>query len=215
MAEPAGVRHVRAAADVAEARRVVVDAHETRISSRGRVVGLAGDDLELVLVRGEPLRRVGLADLVTDEGLLLGDDLAHPRVDAFEVVGSERAALGQIEVVVEAVFDRRPDAERGPGEQVEHRLREDVRGRVAKRVPTPVGGGHDDLDAVAVDQHPVEVSLDPVDHGDDCIATESRPDRLGETSGRRARGDLSGRAVGEHDVDEVSHREREPTGDAP
>ena len=100
-----------------------------------------------------------------------------------------------------------------PGKQVEHGLREDVRGRVAQRVPTPVGRGHDDLDAVAVDQHPVEVSLDPVDHGDHCVATESRPDRLGETSGRRARGDLSGRAVGEHDVDEVSHKEREPTGD--
>ena len=68
--------------------------------------------------------------------------------------------LGQLEVVVEAVLDRRPDAERGPGEQVEHGLREHVRGGVAERVQTPVGGGHDDLDAVAVDQRPDEVALD-------------------------------------------------------
>ena len=101
---------------------------------------------------------------------------------------------GQIEVVVEAVLDRRTDGELGAGEQVEHGLGQDVRGRVAERVPTSVGGRHDDLDAVAVDQHPVEISLDPVDPA----MTASRPslvsraDRLGETSGRCARGDLVG-----------------------
>ena len=54
-----------------------------------------------------------------------------------QVVGRQRA--GQLEVVVEAVVDDRPDAELRAGEQVEHRLGQDVRGRVAHR-PELAGG---------------------------------------------------------------------------
>ena len=71
VAEPSGVGHVRAAAHVAERGRVVVHAHEPRVGARGRVVGLAADDLELVLVRGEPLCRFRFSDLVANERLLL------------------------------------------------------------------------------------------------------------------------------------------------
>ena len=77
---------------------------------------------------------VGLGDLVADERLVLGDDLAHAGLDPLEVVGAERAAVGQLEVVVEAVLDRRADGERGPREQVEHGLRQHVGRRVAERV---------------------------------------------------------------------------------
>ncbi len=52
----------------------------------------------------------------------------HLLLDRGEVVGGERP-LGQ-EVVVEAVLDRRPDAEQGAGEQLLHRLGHHVRGRV-------------------------------------------------------------------------------------
>ena len=100
--------------------------------------------------REEP-ERVAVGDLVADEGLRLGDDLAHAGVDALEVVGDERAAVGQLEVVVEAVLDGRADGEGGAGEQVEHGLGQHVGRRVADREQAPrrlVLG--DDGDLVAV-----------------------------------------------------------------
>jgi hypothetical protein len=60
-----------------------------------------------------------------------GDALAHPRLDRGQVVRRERA--GQLEVVVEAVVDHRPDPELRPREQVEHRLGQDMRGGMAHR----------------------------------------------------------------------------------
>ena len=57
---------------------------------------------------------------------------AHPLLDGREVVRGERAR--QVEVVVEAVRDRRPDPEPRAGEEVEDRLRHHVRRRVAHRV---------------------------------------------------------------------------------
>ncbi len=59
-------------------------------------------------------RRVGL-DLVADERLLFLDDLAHARFDPRQIVFLEVLAARQLEVVVEAVFDGRADAERGTG----------------------------------------------------------------------------------------------------
>ena len=56
----------------------------------------------------------------------------HARLDRREVVGRQRPR--QVEVVVEAVRDRRPDAELGAREQVQHGLGHHVRRRVAHRV---------------------------------------------------------------------------------
>ena len=64
--------------------------------------------------------------------MVRGDAVAHPRFDALEIVGRQRAR--QLEVVVEAVLDGRADPEPGPREQVQDRLRHDVRGRVAHGV---------------------------------------------------------------------------------
>ena len=101
-------------------------------------------------------------DLVAHERLALVDDLAHAGVDAVEVVGRERGAARQLEVVVEAVLDRRPDAEGGLGEQVEHRLGQHVGRRVADRVQAPLAVGGDDGDPVAVGQLGAEVALPPL-----------------------------------------------------
>ena len=143
----AGVGHVRAAAQVDEARvagerrrvlrvrrRVLVGAHRLgRRRGRHRVRAGVVDDLELEPVAGEHLAGLLGRELVADERLRLRDDLAHARVDPLEVVLDERAAVGQLEVVVEAVLHRRADAERGAREQVEHGLGEHVGRGVADR----------------------------------------------------------------------------------
>ena len=59
------------------------------------------------------------------------DGLVHARLDGRQVVRRQRPR--QVEVVVEAVGDGRPDAQLRAREQVHHRLGHDVRGRVAHR----------------------------------------------------------------------------------
>ena len=143
----AGVGHVRAAAQVDEARvaverrrvlrlrrRVLVGADRLgRRRRRHRVGAGVVDDLELEAVAGEHLAGLVGRELVAHEGLRLRDDLAHPGLDPLEVVLHEGGPARQLEVVVEAVLDRRPDAEGGPREQVEHRLGEHVGRGVADR----------------------------------------------------------------------------------
>ena len=68
-----------------------------------------------------------------------GDAFGHPRLDGRQVVG--RQVPGQQEVVVEAVADRRPDAELRAREQVHDRLGHDVGGRVAHRAEFVLGAG--------------------------------------------------------------------------
>ena len=72
--------------------------------------------------------------LVAHERLVGLDDLAHLGLDRGEVVVAERLAAGQLEVVVEAVLDRRADRELGAGEQLRDGLGHDVRRRVAQHV---------------------------------------------------------------------------------
>src|SRR5215475_5432288 len=68
---------------------------------------------------------LGVAHDAAAEALALPDDLAHLLLDGLEVVRAER--LRHVEVVVEAVLDRRPDAELRLREQVLDGLRHDVR----------------------------------------------------------------------------------------
>src|SRR5690606_18805581 len=124
--------------------------------------------------------------LVAHERLPLGDDLPHAGLDALEVLGLERRAPGQLEVVVEAVLDRRADAEGGPREEVEHRLGEDVGGRVADRGGAAFAVGRDDGDAVAVVQLGGEVALLAVDLGDDGVAGQAGTDAAGQVERGRA-----------------------------
>ena len=127
--------------------RVLVGADDAAaLGGRHRVGRRVLDDLELVRWSAKSLRASSAGDLVPDERLLLVDDLPHAGLDALEVVGRERGPAGQLEVVVEAVLDRRADAERGPREQVEHGLGQHVGRRVADGVAAPVGVGGDDGD---------------------------------------------------------------------
>src|SRR5690606_21216559 len=60
------------------------------------------------------------------------DDALHALLDLGEVLLAQR--LGEDEVVVEAIGDRRPEAERRAGTKLEHRLREHVREAVTDPV---------------------------------------------------------------------------------
>ena len=98
---------------------------------------LEADELELVRLAGQLLAGVVVGDGAAGEPLPRLDDLLHPLLDGLEVLGRERPL--DAEVVVEAVLDRRPDAQQRAGEQVLHGLRHHVGGRVAQDRPA-VGG---------------------------------------------------------------------------
>ena len=150
---------MRAAAQVDELDRVAVSATlrytDTPPSppdfARVLGVGLAGahllDDLALVRLVGEHVERGVVGDLVAHEALVALDDLAHLASDAPEVVVAEGLAVGELEVVVEAVGDRGPDRVLRAREQVGDGLGEHVRGRVAQHLAAVVGVGRDDLRA--------------------------------------------------------------------
>ena len=67
------------------------------------------DALELERIVGEPLERLAARDLLAHERILLRHDLPHLGLERGEILGRER--LGDLEVVVEAVVDRRTEAD--------------------------------------------------------------------------------------------------------
>lgn len=156
----AGGRQVRAAAqvgpaDVAALRvDVVVDAQlaaahlDVRTVVRGRRGALEADELQLVRLVGELLAGRLVGDHAAGELLAALLDLLHLLLDGLEVIGGE--GLRDVEVVVEAVPDRRADAQLGLGEELLHGLRHDVRGRVAQDVQAVLGGDLHRLDALTV-----------------------------------------------------------------
>ncbi len=154
---------------------------------------------------GEHLARLVGGQLVAHERLRLRHDLAHPGVDPFEVVLHEGGPAGQLEVVVEAVLDRRPDAERGAGEQVEHRLGQHVGRGVADREQPAVAVAGDDGDLVAVVQLRGQVALLAVDDRDHGRLGQAGADVLGQTSRGGAGGQRTRRTIGQPDRDLLGH----------
>ena len=118
-------------------------------------------------------RAVLVGDHAAGEALPALLDLLHLLLDGLEVLGRER--LLDVEVVVEAVLDRRADAQLGLGEELLHGLRHDVRGGVAQDVQAVLGGDLDRLDLVAVRELVREV-LQLAGHagGDDRSARRRR-----------------------------------------
>lgn len=155
----AGARQVRAAAEVAPAQvaglgvHVVVDgqlgaAHLDVGAVLGGGGALEADQLQLVRLGGQFLAGGVVGDHPAGELLPPLDDLLHLLLDGLEVIGVER--LLDVEVVVEAVLDRRADAELGLGEELLHGLRHHVRGGVAQDVQAVLAADLDGLDLVAV-----------------------------------------------------------------
>ncbi len=110
------------------------------------------DDLRLVLLadRLEELHGVvALPHLARDRDVALRE-LAHALLDRREVLGREGALVA--EVVVEAVLDHRADGDLRFGEELLHRVGEQVRRRVADEVePLRVPVGDDGERRVALD----------------------------------------------------------------
>ena len=111
-------------------------------------LALDGDQLQLVRLVGEFCPGLFVADLTAGKPLALLDDLAHSRLDCLEIIGGER--LWHVEVVVEAVLDRRPDTQLGLGEDLLNRLRHDVRSRVTHDGAPLIRIGRDGLHDVAI-----------------------------------------------------------------
>ena len=144
MAQPPGVGNVGATAQVDEFVGIAVGGDHPAGRARGRVVGLTVEDLDLVGVRGKQLVGGGPVYLGPDEWLTGSHDGAHLGLDRCQIVVGERArppgVVGaEVEVVIEAVGDRRPDREGGAGIQPQHRLGQHVGGRVAQHLEPFVG----------------------------------------------------------------------------
>src|SRR5438445_2117639 len=107
---------------------VVVDGQlattDLDVSTFGSIAraALETDQLELVRLVSKLLACVLVRDDPAGEPLPLLDDLAHPSLDLLEVFRGEWPRY--VEVVIEAVGDRRADAELRLREQVLHRLRQ-------------------------------------------------------------------------------------------
>ena len=136
---------------------------------------LEADQLELVRLVRELGARLVLGDDAAREALARLDDLLHPLLERREVVRGERAL--DVEVVVEAVADRRADAELGLGEQLLHRLGEHVRGRVPQHRAAVLGVDRDRLEHVAVGHDVGQVAA--------ARRRRGRPRRCGRGTPRR------------------------------
>jgi hypothetical protein len=132
--------------------------------------------------------------------LLVGADvLAHLLLDALEVVLGELGAVGEVEVVVEAVVDRGADGDLHAGVELHDGGGEDVGGVVAEEPEAVVVPRCDDLDAVTVAERRREVPKLAVDPDPEGGAREALADGTGGVGAAGAVGELQLGAVGEVD----------------
>ena len=155
---------------------------------------LQPDQLELEPLVRELGPRVVVGDRPAGEPLAGLDDLEHLLLDGREVLGGERP-VGQ-EVVVEAVLDRRPDAEQGAREQVLDGLGHRVRGRVAHDREAVGRLRRHRLDlgrrASGVQVEVLERAVGVADHDGAVRAGQLDPGLAQRVQRRRARGDPDG-----------------------
>ena len=107
------------------------------LGTRGQII----EDLHLewlipLCEEGAPF---GRRELTSHECVICRDTRGHPGFDRRQVVRGQRS--GKLEVVVEAIGDRRPDTELRAREEIEDRLRHDVCRRMTHRVEVAVGSG--------------------------------------------------------------------------
>ena len=121
---------------------------------------------------------------------------------------------GKLEVVVEAVLDRRPDRDLHAGVEPPHRLGEQVRGRVAEdveRVRIVLVAGRQDLDLLAVGERQAQVADVAVRADEHRLLGELRADRARASSPVAPSGssssELSGRTTFMEEQDTSQPRE--------
>ena len=115
------------------------------------------------------------------------EDPAHLGVDPLEI-GLAGRPVGELEVVVEAVLDRRPDRDLGRRVEVLHGLGEHVRGRVAQHAQRILVADAQDPQARAVVQRQAQVAQLAVDLDGGRRRGELRADRARRVEARRAVG---------------------------
>ena len=172
--DPPGVRGVRAAAQVGEGPvRVQRDGVDALVADQ------VLDQLHLVgLVLGPEARDRGAgADVLARERLARLDVLAHLGLERGQVVLGHAHAVRELEVVVEAVLDRRADRDARAGIEVEHRRREHVRGVVADQLERLGRALGHDLDPLPVGERTREVADVAVDLDGERGAREAGADR--------------------------------------
>ena len=113
------------------------------------------DDFFLETMIGEDRQCLLLAHCLAHERLVRLDDLPHLGFDCFEIFRCERTT--DVEVVVEAIGDRRADRKGGTGKECQDCLGKDMGRRVAHDAAALVGGVGQDLDRAAVRQWPGQV----------------------------------------------------------
>ena len=142
------VGHVRAATEI--------DERTVGVRRDDLVVAQLGEPLELERIVGEPLAapRARFTSSRTN-GYFSADDLPHLVLERGEVLGRER--LVDLEVVVEAVVDRRTEADLRVGTQAPHGRRQHVRRGMPQHVERPrvAVGEHAERAARAQRRHQV------------------------------------------------------------
>ncbi len=184
---------VRPAAEVEE-RPVLVDRDHL-------VLAHLLEPLELERVVGEQLACLLPGDDAALERVVAPHDLAHALLDLLELFGREGAV--DLEVVVEAVLDGRPEPDARLRAHLAHGRGQDVRGGVAQQIQRLRALLGDDLEPDVVLERAAHVHDLPVRARSQRGARESRPDALGDFMRRGAPRHLERRAVGKSHADVV------------
>ncbi len=177
MLDLAGAGNVRAAAQVHER---AVGVHRNDL-----VFFQIIDSLELERIILEALFGVGARYLLAHERVIGFHHLGHFLFDRLDVLGRKRPP--DIEVVVEPVLDRRPEADLGLGEQLPDSRRQRVRRRVAQHVQCLRVLVRENRDGGAVGERALQVAHVAVHADGECGLGEPGPDRFGKIGARRAR----------------------------
>ena len=155
-----------------------------------RDVALGGvDELELVRIGREELLGLVTRDLLPHPLAALGELAVDLGLDLLQILLADR--LREVEVVVEAVLDRRPDRELHARIELRHGLREQVRGRVTEdgeRIRVVLVADGQDLDRLAVVQRQAQILHASVRAQEHSLLGELRPDRSRGVQARSAVG---------------------------
>ena len=194
---PLGARAVGAAAEVGE-RPVAVERHGLHALVADQVL----DQLDLVglVLLHEALQCLTGADVAALECLVGLDVAAHRLLDPRQVRLADGDAVRELEVVVEAVLDRRTDRDLGARVELDHRGREHVRRVVADQVERLGALRGDDVERrVGLDRRAQIAHLAVLAEGERGTR-ESLADRPRRVRAGRAVLELERASVGQRDL---------------
>src|SRR5665811_7328 len=137
MSKTCSTRHVRSSTEINKGRGVRVGRDERITSGLGEVFITAAtrhglNDLNLERLILEDREALFNRVFASRKGLILGDNDAHLRVDALEIVVTKVTIIRKFKVVVEAVTNRWTNGVVRPGPQSRDRLGHHVCARVSQ-----------------------------------------------------------------------------------